>query len=121
MASPTSRTLQHLRGLGYTAAIVEKFNSFVKIRQDLFGYIDVLGIRSDRNGCLGIQTTSADHHSNRVLKAKANPILKTWLEAGNSFAVWSWGKKGARGKRKLWELRIEEIQIKDLTNTINLI
>ena len=121
MASPTSRTLEHLRKLGYTAAVVEKFNSFVKIRQDLFGFIDILAIRADKTGCFGVQATSSANHNSRVYKAKASPHLKTWLASGNSFEVWSWGKKGARGKRKLWEVRTEEIKKEDLTETINLI
>jgi hypothetical protein len=33
--SPTARSLQHLKALGYHAKIVEKWNPFAKIRQDL--------------------------------------------------------------------------------------
>jgi hypothetical protein len=35
--SPTARSLQHLKSLGAYARVVEKWNAFAKIRQDLFG------------------------------------------------------------------------------------
>jgi hypothetical protein len=35
--------------------------------------------------------------------------VNAWLGAGAFLAVWSWSKRGARGKRKLWSLREEEI------------
>jgi len=38
-ASPTQRTLKKLRDEVYLAQVVEKWNAFAKIRQDLFGII----------------------------------------------------------------------------------
>ena len=35
--SPTSRSLAHLRHLGYQAAIVEKWNPYARRRVDCFG------------------------------------------------------------------------------------
>jgi hypothetical protein len=58
---------------------------------------------------IGIQATSGSNHSKRVDKARAEPRLATWLGAGCTFAVWSWAKRGARGKRKVWTLREEHI------------
>ncbi len=34
--SPTARSLAHLKTLGYQALMVEKWNPFGKIRQDVF-------------------------------------------------------------------------------------
>ena len=64
MSSPTQRTLNHLRRRGYLAAVVERFNPHVGehgIRQDLFGFLDLLAIRADKPGVLGIQATSASN------------------------------------------------------------
>lgn len=105
--SPTQRTLAECRKRGWTAQVVERFNSYTKRRIDLFGVIDLVVITP--GGILGIQTTSGSggNHSARMLKARTEPRLRLWLEAGGKFEVWSWAKRGARGKRKTWTLRTE--------------
>lgn len=100
--TPTTETIKKLKRDGYTVAIVEKWNAFAKIRQDLFGFIDVLAIR--KGEILGIQTTSRANVNARIKKSLASPHLKTWLLAGGRFEVWGWSKKGKRGQRKLWEV-----------------
>jgi hypothetical protein len=40
--------------------------------------------------------------------------LQDWLKAGGRFEVVSWAKRGARGKRKVWTVRREELTIADL-------
>jgi len=44
--TPTARSLQHLKSLGYAAKIVEKWNPFAKIRQD-FGDVLPLNLLSE--------------------------------------------------------------------------
>jgi hypothetical protein len=58
---------------------------------------------------LGIQVTSGSNHAARIAKAKAEPRLTAWLNAGARFVVWSFAKQGARGKRKQWRLREEAV------------
>lgn len=106
--SPTQRTLQALRKLGFVAAVVERWNPHARVRQDLFGCIDIVAIR-DGIGILGIQACAGASHAARRDKAAAEPKLRTWLECGGRFEIWSWAKQGARGKRKTWTLRREEI------------
>ena len=57
--SPTARTLKKLKDSGDypLVAIVERWNNWAKIRQDLFGIIDLLAIDSKGN-TVGIQVTS---------------------------------------------------------------
>lgn len=101
--SPTQLTLQRLRKDGWTAAVVEKWNPHAKIRQDLFGFIDVLAIH--KGFTLGVQATTAKHHTERVKKAAASPLLAKWLEGeSRDFEVWSWKKPKFR-----WELRKESV------------
>jgi hypothetical protein len=111
-ASPTSRTTQHCRELGFQIGIVEHWNSHVKIRQDLFGCIDMIccipGV-----GLLGIQATSTSNVSSRMKKAKAEPRLRQWLESGAGFEVWGWGKNKKTGRITL---RREIITIDELTD-----
>lgn len=111
--TPTARTLKELRELGFIAQVVEKFNRFSKRRIDLFGCIDIIAARAGV-GVLGIQATSGDNHAARMDKARAEPRLREWLAAGGRFAVWSWSKRGPRGKRKLWVVRKEEIAYNEI-------
>lgn len=60
---------------------------------------------------IGIQATSGTNHAARIEKSRAEPRLVAWLRAGGRFEVWSWAKQGARGKRKTWTLREEELFI----------
>lgn len=110
MSSPTARSMQFCKKHSWHAQVVEKWNQWARRRIDLFGCIDLIVLAGDK--CIGVQATSGDHHSNRREKALAEPRLRAWLAAGCLFEVWSWSKKGARGKRKLWELRREPIELK---------
>lgn len=111
--SPTQRTLKKLRDEGWTAWIVEKWNAHAKIRQDLFGFIDIVAIKSGEP-VLGVQATSGSNTSARVKKAIEIPALRTWLETGSKFTVWGWKKKGARSKRKTWQVNEYPIHLEDL-------
>jgi hypothetical protein len=82
---------------------VERWLAGAGVRKDLFGCIDAVALDT-QPGLLGIQACAASSASTRVAKALAEPRLGTWLRAGNRFEVWSWGKRGPRGKRKLWVL-----------------
>lgn len=102
--SPTSRALAECLNRGWTAQVVEKWNPFARIRQDLFGCIDIVAITDRR--ILGIQVTSGANHAARKTKAWNHPDIQTWMKHAD-FAVWSYSKKGQRGKRKAWTLREE--------------
>ena len=105
--SPTQRSLKELRRLGYTVQVVERWNPFAHIRQDLFGFIDILAIRPGE--ILGVQATSAANHASRVTKSSQHGNFRPWRSAGGLFEVWSWRQGGPRGKRKTWMLRREVI------------
>jgi hypothetical protein len=106
MATPTSRTLQLLRAEGWTAAVAESWVPRVNVRRDLFAAFDVVAIRPDRPGVLGVQTTSGTNHAGRRSKLLGNPAVRTWLQAGNAAEVWSWHL--IRGK---WACRREALTL----------
>lgn len=105
--SPTQRTLAECRKRGWTAQVVERWNPHARIRQDLFGCIDILAMHE--GGLLAIQACAGSSHATRRAKALAEPRIAQWLETGNAFEIWSWSKRGARGKRKTWTLRAEGV------------
>jgi len=111
--SPTVRSLALLRKEGYSAQVTERYNPYAHVRIDLFGFIDVVAIRADVKGVVGVQTTSQSNASTRYHKILGIPEAKMWLEAGNQIIIHGWSKKGKKGKRKLWNANTREITLKD--------
>ena len=106
--SPTQRSLALLRRQGYRVAITEHWNSFVKRRQDLLGFIDLLAVAPSM---LAIQTTSGPNVSARIAKILELPAAREWLEAGHRIIVHGWAKRGERGAVKRWSCREEEVTL----------
>jgi hypothetical protein len=59
----------------------------VQLRQDLFGFADVLAFHPRDRLCLLVQVTTADHVTHRLAKAEGCPQLAAWLKAGGRFEV----------------------------------
>ncbi len=107
-ASPTQRTLQECRRRLWPAAVVERWNPFAHVRQDLFGGIDLV-VLDDLPGVLGIQATSDSNVAARVTKLTgliADGPLRVWLERNNRIQVWGWKK--AKGR---WHVRRIELDL----------
>ena len=115
MSSPTSRSLDMLREIGYTCQVVEYYHHPSKKRRDLFGCIDIVAAHPDL-GILGVQATSGSNHSARFKKACRCPVYN-WLKGGAHLQVWSWQKRGKVGQKKLWGLRVQQVTLKDLKDT----
>ena len=135
MSSPTSRTLERCRKSGWTAQVVEKWNPYAKIRQDLFEVIDVVvcieprfmlppdAIVADNNTretfirtrepqILGIQACAMASRAARVDKCNASAKAQAWMSAGGKLEVWAWRKIKVKrgGKAVRWELEVTQIQ-----------
>lgn len=94
--SPTELTLRELRKRpGVVPWRTEHWNSFARIRQDLFGFVDVLAVGGE-HGTLGVQCTSDSNVAARVRKIKESPILPVLLEADWKIEVWGWKKKAGK-------------------------
>lgn len=116
--SPTARTLAALRKDGWTAQVVEKWIPQTMRRLDLFGGIDIVGIRPGET--IGVQATSDLTGGNsgvRFRKMIAEPQLKLWLEAGNRLEIVAW-KKQTRGlKRARWIATTRVLTLADFEDT----
>lgn len=64
--SPTQRSLEHMRKLGYLCDIVERRIPFQFVTKDLFGFIDVLCVKGE--DIVGVQATSGSNLAARVTK-----------------------------------------------------
>ena len=98
--TPTQRSLAHLRQQGVDLVqVVEKWNPHARIRQDLFGVIDILAIREGET--IGVQATSASNVSSRVRKLEESDALIALRAAGWTVLVHGW-RKGSDGR---WQLK----------------
>lgn len=123
MASPLERSKAELESQGYAVWKVERPASMFYPTLDLFNLMDLVAIRSDRPGVLGVQVCGEDiaPHIHKIIdgyskqKIKngeivtelvpANPYLKVWLEAGNPFFIWGWRLRKNEGKKASFQLR----------------
>ena len=100
--TPTQRSLKYLRADGWLCAVVEHWNSHARIRQDLFGVVDILAIRDGET--LAVQTTSTGVSARvrKIADAEATPHIRA---AGWRFHVHGW-RKNARGR---YVLRVVDV------------
>jgi len=103
--SPTQRTLKRLREKEEypLVTIVERWNAFAKIRQDLFGIIDILAIDTKGN-TVGLQVTSYSNISARVKKMENSDAISHLRDANWQLIVEGWHKKDDK-----WVSRIVDI------------
>ena len=101
--SPTQRSLEYLREQGYHPEVVEKYNSFTKRKNDLWGFADILAIKRDE--VLAVQTTSGANVASRIKKIMESDLLPKVREAGVRIIVHGWTKQ-ANGR---YALRVEDI------------
>ena len=111
--SPTQRSLKHLRELGYQVGVTEKWNPFARIRQDLFGFFDMVCVHPERK-ILGVQTTTRPNMAARLEKAKGNAALVAWILAGGCIQVHGWIKRKGH-----WVVDIRDLSISDLAVQTN--
>ncbi len=90
MSSPTQRSKKLLEDQGYLVAVVEKWNAHAKIRQDLFGFVDLIAIREGET--LGVQTTSYSNVSARISKIAEHENVGRVRKAGRRIVVHGWHK-----------------------------
>jgi hypothetical protein len=100
--SPTARSLEHMRGLGYLCDVVERRVPFTHTTRDLYGMIDILAIKGE--DIVGIQTTSAANMAARVTKITEHANYPVVIRALR-ILVQGW-RKNAEGK---WTLREIEL------------
>lgn len=103
--SPTQRSLAYLKAAGYRAVVVERWNPFARVRQDLWG-ADVLAIKRG-SPLLAVQCTTGANVASRIAKLRTGEFDDLWHSVGAVIEVWGWAKRGPRGQRKVWALRRE--------------
>lgn len=123
MITPTQRTLKALREKGRVCGVVERFNRFggpYGIRQDLFGFIDIIALDRER-GIIGVQSCGQafSEHYKKITEEK-NRQCSEWLRCGGVVELWGWRKlKVKRGGAAVrWTPRVVEITQKELDEVL---
>lgn len=90
------------------AAVTEKWNPHIKIRQDLFHFIDILAFNDF--SVVAVQCTTTGHMADRRKKILGLSAAALWVE-NPMRTIWliGWSKVGKKGARKLWEPKVEAI------------
>lgn len=117
--SPTQRTIRALKDQGRMCGIVERFNQHAGpfgIRQDLFGFIDIISLDPER-GVVAIQACGSDYaaHYRKITEERADNVIE-WLKTpGAKLELWAWRKvKLKRGSKAVrWKPRVYEFTLED--------
>jgi len=99
--SPTQRSKKHMEDRGYTVAIVERWNPYARIRQDLFGFVDLLCIGNGET--VAVQATSGSNVASRVKKICEHENVGAVRKAGWRIVVQGW-RKDSKGRYVLREV-----------------
>jgi len=92
--SPTQRSLKYLRAHGYHCTVVASWNSFAKLRRDVWA-ADILAFKGEE--VLLINATDSTSVSKRLAKAGGIPEALDWAKGKTRlFVVMGW-HKGKRG------------------------
>lgn len=85
---PNTLTLRELERRGYVACLVESRTAGGRISHDLFGCIDVLGVRDGET--VAVQATSISNIASRIRKVEESPALGAMRAAGWTILVHGW-------------------------------
>jgi hypothetical protein len=101
---PAQRSLRKLRAEGWLVAVAERWNPHAKVRQDLFGFADLIAIKG--NETLAGQTTTGSNLTHRLEKIRNSPSATQWLVSPHRrIAIRGWRKIGLSGRSKTWHCR----------------
>lgn len=98
--SPTQRSLAYLRKLGYLADVTERWIPRANIRKDLFGCIDILGLKDGE--IIGVQATSRPNVASRITKIRNLEHFDRLAASPIKLVVHGWSKM-ASGRYELRE------------------
>lgn len=110
--SRVQRALAQLRKSGYVPVVVEHWNSFAGIRQDLLGIIDILAFDPCLQIVVGVQvcgiSDNAAHWRKLTEDCKAESSL--WLNCAGPLEIHAW-RKIKRGNRRVWAPKITPVRL----------
>ena len=103
------RTLKAFKDSQFMIEKVEHFNTFAGVRQDLYGFLDLLAVHP-AHGTWGIQVCGSDFapHVKKMTEERREQML-FWLLGGNRCLLVGWRKLKTAG----WQPRTREFTLAD--------
>ena len=117
--SSMQRTLKALRDQGVICDIAEKFNPYAGpfgIRQDMFGFVDLIALYPGGRGIVAVQACFSDVKKHiRKITDECTEEAIAWLECKGEIEVWGWRKLLVQrgGKLRKWTPRIITVTLAD--------
>lgn len=97
----TVKSRDKLKAEGFSLVqTVETWNSFARVKNDLFGIIDVLAVAGGET--LAVQVTSRDNMSSRRKKITESEAFPELVKAGWRVELHGWWKEKNR-----WQVKLE--------------
>jgi len=84
--------------------VVERWNVHAKIRQDLFGFVDILALCGADT--IAVQSTSWANVSSRAKKIAESPLVDAVREAGWRILIHGWRKNDKTNRYELKTLDV---------------
>jgi len=106
---PGERSLQWFRKQGWYAYSVSRWVHQAGRRIDFAGFADLIAFSPALEIIVACQATTTAHQANRLAKILSLDSAGAWMKAGGKIQVHGWGKRGERGKRKLWTLTVTPV------------
>lgn len=100
--SPTSRSLNALKRMGYHPEVVEKWIPQARRRKDLWGFVDILAIHLGDAHLLGVQCTTLSNAPARVRKIRESDLWPVVKRGPVTVRVWGWRKRKDGWKAKVY-------------------
>ena len=106
------RSVLLLRKRGYIAENTEHWNAHAKVSQDLYGFVDVIGVRKEE--LVLVQTTSWTAMSSRLKKVRQSEAAR-WLITvpGVRIVLHGWKKTKTEGGAVRWKVKEQEVTVTD--------
>ena len=119
--SNTSRTLEYIRGNGWDADVVERFNPYAGKfgqRKDMFGFADIVAMGEGSLYAIQSCGQSFSEHNRKITQDEyVAPKALKWIESGGRLLLVGWRKVKIKrgGKAMRWEPRIKEYCVDDFS------
>lgn len=93
----------------------DEFDGKFGLRQDLFGFIDIIALYPNDGKIVGIQSTgpSGFYSHLKKIREECRETALAWLKSGGQIQLWSWEKKKPRPGVNVfrWTPKIQEITL----------
>ncbi len=109
MTGPVERSLRWYRKNSWWAFPVSRYIPQARRTIDVAGFGDILAYSPALRVIELCQATTTANQAARLGKILALGSAEAWVKAGGQVVVHGWTKRGARNKRKLWQVTITPV------------